>query len=249
MRFLIPVCLAAIGLAVAATPSIPAAAAAVESAAAKATTPPPISKFVERDAFEQLKISPTGEYFAASVPVDDKSVLVIMRRADMKRTAIVNVSSRTFIEDFWWVNDERVVVTLSEKHGAFDQRYGTGEIFATDADGKNQNLLIGWRRGEQSVNSRIKAKKQEFIAGDMVDTLLEDDDHVLVAVTPLTKGEEPYTTLDRMHVRTGTRSIIARAPVRNARFLVDHKGVARFAQGAGADLNSRLYYRTGADAQ
>ncbi len=208
-----------------------------------------VAKFVERDAFEQLKISPSGEYLAASVPIEDKSVLVIMRRADMTRTAVVNVKSRTFIEDFWWVNDERVLITFSEKHGAFDRRYRTGEIFATDANGKNQSLLIGWRRGEQAVNSRIKSKRQEFIAGDMVDTLRDEDDHVLVAVTPLTAGEEPYTTLERLHVRTGARSVVARAPVRNGQFLVDHAGVARFAAGAGADLNSRLFYRSGPDAQ
>ena len=225
-----------------------AADTAPEPPSAAVAKPASVEQYVKVDTFEQLKISPTGEYLAASAPIDDKTVLVILRRSDLKRMSVVNVASRTQVEDFWWVNDTRVLLTLSEQNGAFDQRYATGEIFGTDVDGKNQSLLVGWRRGEQSVNSRIKARKREFIAGDMVDTLPGDDDHVLIAVTPLTKGEEPYTTLDRMHVRSGARTVIARAPVRNANFVVDHAGVARFASGAGADLNSKLYYRPGDDA-
>ncbi len=239
--------LAAVALAFAA-----ATATAAEETAKPASAPakpPSVEQFIKLDAFEQLKISPGGEYLAASVPIDDKTVLVILRRSDMQRMSVLNVVSGTHVEDFWWVNDRRVLLTLSEKNGAFDQRYRTGEIFGTDVDGKDQGVLVGIRRGDMAVASRIKSRKRELIAGDMVDTLPRDDDHVLVAITSLTAGEEPYTTLERMHVRTGRRSVIARAPVRNAIFVVDHAGVARFAFGAGSDLASKLFYRSGDDAQ
>ncbi|MEO6065109.1 MAG: prolyl oligopeptidase family serine peptidase, partial [Lysobacterales bacterium] len=224
----------------------PVAESTVEASTLK---PASIAQYVKLDTFDDIKISPTGEYLAASAPIDDKTVLVILRRADMKRMTVLNVVTGVHVEDFWWVNDRRVLLTLSEKNGAFDQRYRTGEIFGTDVDGKEQGVLVGIRRGDMAVASRIKARKQEFIAGDMVDTLPRDDDHVLVAITSLTAGEEPYTTLDRMHVRTGRRSVIARAPVRNARFVVDHAGVARFAFGAGANLESKLYYRSRDNAE
>jgi len=225
-----------------------ARAAAEEAPKSAQPAPASVEQFVKLDAFEQLKISPTGEYLAASAPVGDKSVLIILRRRDMQRTGLMVLGSRTHVEDFWWVNDKRVLLTTSEKDGAFDTRYATGEIFGVDADGKDQSLLVGWRRGAQAVDSRIKSRKRELIGAFMVDDLPENDDYVLVSVVPFTAGEQPFTTLQKMHVRTGARSVIARAPVRRARFAVDHRGVARFASGAGVDLKSKLYYRTGDDA-
>lgn len=224
---------------------------AIAEEASKAARPAPatVAQFVKLDTFNQLKISPTGEYLAATAPVDDKTVLVIIRRSDMKQMSVTGVPSRSHVLDFWWVNDTRVLLTIAEKNGPFDQLYATGEIYGTDVDGKGQAILVGWRKGDMAVASRIKARKQELIAATMVDTLPADDDHVLVAVYSLTAGEEPFTTLQRMHVRTGARSVIARAPVRNASFIVDHKGAARFAQGAGSDHKSKLYYRSDADSQ
>ncbi len=225
-----------------------AQSSAGKSAAAVPAAPPSLEQFVKLDAFEQLKISPTGEYLAASAPVDDKSVLIILRRSDMKRTGLMVLGTRTHVEDFWWVNDDRVLLTTSEKNGPFDTRYATGEIFGMDADGKNQSLLVGWRRGNQAVDSRIKARKQEFIGAFMVDDLRDSDDHVLISVFPFTASEEPFTTLQKLHVRTGARSVIARAPVRRASFTVDHAGIARFASGAGIDRKLKLYYRANGDA-
>ncbi len=219
------------------------------SAAAAPTAPPSIEQFVKLDAFEDLKISPTGEYLAATAPVDNKTVLIILRRRDMVRTGLMVLGSRTHVYDFWWVNDNRVLLTTSEENGSVDTRYLTGEIYGLDADGKNQSLLVGIRSGSgDGAGTRIKSRKQELVAATMVDDLRHDDDHVLVAITPLTAGEEPFTKLDRMHVRTGARTTVARAPVRNAQFVVDGKGVARFAQGAGSDRNSKLFYRARGDA-
>lgn len=230
--------------------AVAAAEPAAKAGPAVAAQPLSIEKFVGLDVFNDLKISPTGEYLAASAPVENKTVLIILRRRDMARTGVMVLGSRTHVDDFWWVNDERVLLTTSEKNGSVDTRYSTGEIFGVDANGKNQSLLVGLRAGSgEGAGTRIKSRKQELVGATMVDDLRDDDDHVLVAITPFTAGEEPFTKLDRMHVRTGARTTVARAPVRNAQFVVDGKGVARFAQGAGSDRNSKLFYRAGDDAQ
>ena len=92
-------------------------------ASAAAAQPPSIRQFVGLDVFDDLKISPTGEYLAASAPVENKTVLVILRRRDMARTGLMVLGSRTHVDDFWWVNDERVLLTTSEKNGSVDTRY------------------------------------------------------------------------------------------------------------------------------
>ena len=41
---------------------------------------PPLADFLKRDAFGTMKISPTGEYIAATVPLSDRASLIILRR-------------------------------------------------------------------------------------------------------------------------------------------------------------------------
>jgi hypothetical protein len=54
--------------------------------AVSAAAPVDIAAFVKHDGFDEIKISPDGEYYAASVPGEDSSILIIVRRADNKPT-------------------------------------------------------------------------------------------------------------------------------------------------------------------
>ena len=52
-----------------------------------------------------------------------------------------------------------------------------------------------------------------------------------------------------MNVKTGSRTTIARAPIRSASFTADPQGVVRFASGANSDRRVKTYYRDGADSE
>src|SRR3546814_17332417 len=66
-----------------------------------------------------------------------------MRRAEKALTAKVQGDEHSDIGGFWWVSDERVVVSLAEKFGALDQKLPTGELFAINADSSAGMKLIG----------------------------------------------------------------------------------------------------------
>ncbi len=80
-----------------------------------------VGAFVKKDRFETIKISPTGEYYAASVPFNDRTALVILRRSDNKISATFSTGKNTHVSGFWWVNSERVLISMSEKFGSLDQ--------------------------------------------------------------------------------------------------------------------------------
>lgn len=48
--------------------------------AAQAATAVDIAPFIRNDGFEDLKLSPDGEYYAASALLDDRSVLLVIDR-------------------------------------------------------------------------------------------------------------------------------------------------------------------------
>lgn len=215
---------------------------------ASATTqaaPHNIADFIRDDRFVDVKISPKGTYVAATVPLtdDDKTVMVILKPGQKEPYGHVTLKEpNTHVAQFWWISDNRLLFTIGERAGGLEQPVSYGEIWGTNADGSKQGIVAGARASTSASRSGGKARA-ESVSIEMVDTLIDDDDTVLVTVTPFASGEIPFTTLERMNVFTGTRKPVARAPVRGASFLTDLGGQARFASGINRDYKSMLYYR------
>lgn len=206
-----------------------------------------VQAYVKKDRFKTIKISPTGEYFAATVPMEDRTALIIGRRADMKTTATLQFGKNSDILDLRWVNSERVVLSMAEKLGELEEPQPTGELYAVNADGGRAENLVGYRVESRGAGTRIQPKKVEAVAAFLVDDLPGDDENVIISVSPF--NADPYTRAEKMQVYSGRRDVVARVPVRNARFKTDHQGVVRFARGSGSDNVSKLYYRDDADTE
>ena len=143
-----------------------------------------LDPFIKKDTFRSISISPTGEYYAATVPDEDKTFLVIMRRADNKVTGTFALGKNTHVEAFEWVNPERVLISTSEKFGQLDKPQWTGELYAMNADGGKAELLVGARAQGEGLGSNIRSKKSEMVAAFVVDSLPGDDKNVLVSIAP-----------------------------------------------------------------
>ncbi|PWF13524.1 alpha/beta hydrolase family protein [Xanthomonas citri] len=105
-------------------------------------------------------------------------------------------------------------------------------------------MLVGYRARGTGLGTNIKVKKTEAVAAFLTDPLPDDDRSVIVAIWPMS-GQDPYTRAEKLDVTTGRRLPLARAPIQRASFTTDHHGQVRFAQGAGSDNVSKLYYRKG----
>ncbi len=204
-----------------------------------------LGKYVRKDDFNDIKISPSGKYYAATVPLEDKTVLVIFTRDGLKRTGAFVPVRNAHVNTFEWVNDERVLIGIAEKFGMLDQPQPTGEIFAINASGGQAGLLVGFRVQGAGAGTRIQPKKVEAVAAFLTDTLPDDDRYAVISVWPLI-GDEPFTRADKLDVLTGRRTTLARAPVRRASFVTDNNGEVRLAYGADFDNASKLYYREAA---
>lgn len=207
-----------------------------------------LTRYVRSDTFNEIKISPRGDYYAATVPLDngERTALVITNRGSNSVSATFVLGKHTHVAGFAWVNPERVLLSMAEKFGALDQPQLTGELYALNADGTQVELLVGQRVRGAGLGTRIQPKKVERVAAFLVDDLLDDDQNVIISVSPFNK--DPYTRAELLDVYSGRRIQIASAPVRRASFVTDNQGVVRFAVGADTDNRQRLYYRPGSDA-
>jgi dipeptidyl aminopeptidase/acylaminoacyl peptidase len=206
-----------------------------------------VAAFVKKDSFETIKISPTGEYYAASVPFEDSTALVVLRRSDNKIVSTFNAGKNTHVAGFLWVNPERVLISMAEKFGSLDKPQLTGELYAIDTHGGKSDILVGWRVHGAGPGTKIQPKKVEAVAAFLIDALPDDDKNVLITVWP--NARDPFTRAERMDVDTGRRIPVARAPVRNARFFADNSGIVRFALGVDVGNSVKLYYRDGEGAE
>ena len=193
-----------------------------------------LEPFLKRDVLQTLKISPTGTYYAMTVPLEDQTVLAVVRRADQSVTAKISAGSDNVISNVWWVSDERVVVSVAKKYGSRDQPYPTGELWATNADGTARRQIFA-RYGLDGNDLQPRAAY-------LIDTLPDDPRKVLVGMYALDTST-PSTRVERLDVVTGSMDTVATAPVRRARFVVDPARRVRFALGAGDDNVSKLYHR------
>lgn len=201
-----------------------------------------VDAFIRKDKFTDIKLSPTGEYVAAAVPLEDRTALAILRLADGTVTGRFVLGRNTHVADFDWVNAERVVIGLEEKFGQLDDPRPTGELYAINADGSRAEILMGFRVDDGGLGTLIKPKKAEAAAGFLADGLRNDRDNIVISVWPF-GVDEPFTRAERMDAYSGRRTTLAKAPVQRAEFTTDNAGEVRFAQGAGTDNVNRLHYR------
>jgi len=203
-----------------------------------------VAAYTRRDQFTDLKISPDGRYLAATIPMDDRSVLAVIERGTNKLTGTFKMPRDNFIADFEWVGPERVVLSAAEKFGSLDEPQYTGELFAMNADGGKAEMLVGYRTQDGGLGTTIKPKKgNDKIWAYLIPTPVSDGRSALIAAQPY--SSDPYSTAERIDAFTGRLKRVAIAPMRNARFASDNQGVVRFTWGSNSDNIRHLYYRTG----
>jgi dipeptidyl aminopeptidase/acylaminoacyl peptidase len=196
------------------------------SAQSPTLSPVDVAPFVRKDTYTEVKISPKGDYLAVTAPLEDRTVLVVLRRSDMKPTAKIQGGKDSVVYDFWWANDERIVASMAEKYGRDDKPFANGELYAVNADGSRALSLTG---------------PAFYTFARMFDPLRDDDRSVLISATPY--GDNTKPVLEKLDIYDGKRSPVAASPVGNADFVTDRDGTARFADGFAKDNARQLYYR------
>lgn len=200
-----------------------------------------LDKFLRRDSFTDLKLSPNGDYYAATVPLEKSTAVAILRVDDGQIVGRFVPPENNHARRFDWVSGDRVLIELGQKLGSLDEPRPTGELYSLRANTTSGELLVGYRVTGGHTGTRISGKKAEAVAAFLTDDLPDDDKNVLIAVSSF--NGDPYTRLERMDVGSGRRIPVTRSPVQRAAFTTDHEGQARFALGAGSDNANKLYYR------
>lgn len=204
-----------------------------------------VASYIGKSEFGDAILSPTGEYMAVTLPLEETTALAVIRLSDKQVTGGGTLGKNRHVHEVWWANDSRLLFTSAQKIGLLDEPRPTGNMYTLAAESTSAEILVGQSVNVTSGGTRLRGKTTERIWADMVDPLPGDDDHVLIAVGGFT--DAPMTRVERMHVTSGRRIPVTRAPVRNASFLADHAGEVRVAWGTNRYDAMQTYVRDGVE--
>lgn len=182
----------------------------------------PVSDFYKLHSFDTIKISPSGEYLAATVPQENKTVLVILRMSDMKMTGNVVLQDKAHVTSFFWVNNTRVLFYTALKQGRLASPQGAPGIYGVNVDGSKQGMVH---------------------PAYIISTLVQDDDNVMIRSRQ--SNHKGGGSAQRMNVMTGIKNgPVTFAPEQNCDLEANTVGDVHFADCAySQQITQRLFYK------
>ena len=215
---------------------------------AMAAEPPvPIADFVRFGNFSAPAMSPDGKYLVvtqrtAKEPRDEYAT-VVYELAGMKVVSAVRAGQVGDIP--WrhtWVSDTRFVTSLAKEFGSVGQPWLTGELLASNVDGRGNAYLYGFRRMTSRTSGSFGTLTNDEGYGRVAQVPRSGEAHVLLSENPWAWGATARTSrlYDIDTVSTGRRTV-TEINQPGFRFVVDAGGKPRFAYGADDDAEYAVF--------
>jgi dipeptidyl aminopeptidase/acylaminoacyl peptidase len=163
--------------------------------------------FTKRPEAWEVSISPSGEYIAMAVPTPDGSEtrLEVLKIATGK-SQVLRFGPQEHVSDIVWTADDQIVVSRAESQPMKARPSTMGELYTTDVNGKNQDVLFGYVPDHYEKRGKRKDHGWSTIA----DVLTSEPGMALVDFECWDCGDEPDTVIFKVDTRTGERHEIER---------------------------------------
>ncbi|GLS83592.1 alpha/beta hydrolase family protein [Paraferrimonas haliotis] len=168
-----------------------------------------LSDFAKHPMFSGIKISPSGDYYAAKYPQGDEDFLAIMSAKDFKILCRFTLEDKQSVGSFYWASDERVVFNEIQKYGQYAQPFLSGNLYAGNADCSQRKVIFG-----------PKSKEQQAAVASIVDLMIEDDKNILISSN---FARRQYANLYRLDTFSGRLKLVEKADFANASLTLDHE--------------------------
>ena len=120
---------------------------ALLAAPARAAEPVPLADFFRNPTVTSLALSPNGQHVAAAMAggPQGRRRLVVLNLEDLSTSKLLASFGDADVQTIHWVNDERLVFTLTDAQSAFAGQTGEG-LYAVDRDGRQPPRRLIKRR-------------------------------------------------------------------------------------------------------
>ena len=216
-----------------------------------------VEDFVKLPSSRDAKISPDGKHLSLVLRQEGEDVLAILDLATREAIGSFRVSGKNrAVGSVTWVNDERLVYTVTESYAWNKRRFSNGELIGVNVDGKKHKLIFGYRSRESTLNTKIRKNKANNGNQEIIDLLENDDKHILIAFYPWRliantwhNNPDAETLIYKLNVYTGKTKKVEVLPYANAKAITDNQGNVRFAVAIDDSNNQVISYKPEADSE
>jgi dipeptidyl aminopeptidase/acylaminoacyl peptidase len=202
---------------------------------------PPIEHFFENAAFSGARLSPDARSLAAKIGRAGRRDALAVIDLATRRARVVAEFSDADIGQFQWVNNERLLYDVGDKHAAQgDTIYGRG-LYAVDRDGGRYRQLA--RRGAGRISERTVASMLDFNVAMLDQHGAQDSPYVYVKRYTYENQDLRHVDLLRLDTVSGRATTVPR-PAGAQEWLLDQHGEPRIVTSLERD-QAALYVRDG----
>ncbi|KRE88521.1 prolyl oligopeptidase [Frateuria sp. Soil773] len=201
----------------------------------------PVQDFARRPQLSMPRLSPDGQHLAVRMDDNDNGThaLVVFGIADMSRpVSMLRMPKYELPANIVWVSPTRLVVEKGKELGSIDKPALTGEIIATDIDGKHQDYLYGF---ESKYGTRAATRATDRGWGFYDGAPETANGHFYMAAHSWDNSE--HSTLYDVDAAKNTRHLIGDIGVGGLNFMVGADGRAHYAYGRNEDYEYVVYHQ------
>jgi dipeptidyl aminopeptidase/acylaminoacyl peptidase len=200
------------------------------------------AQLAAEDIYQGAKISPDGKKLGMIIVKDGRRKLAVVKSSDFRPIGGVDFGDKQEVGNFYWANNERLVIEVWVNEPWDDRARFYGELYAIDYNGKRGEMIYGSRAGASSVGSKIKKKVSIVGWAEVINLLPDDEDNILISSQPQSSNGDRIATVHKLDIYSGKLSgIVAGGPVPAASFIADNKGDVKIAYGLDRDFTRRIY--------
>ena len=199
----------------------------------------PAEDFTKRPEAWGVSLSPSGKHVALAVPtVDGMETRLEVVDIATGKSQVMRFGRQQHVSDIVWTADDQLVVARAELEPMKAKPVTRGELYSTDINAKNQDVLFGYV--PDIAGKRGKRKDQGW--SSVAKVLTNEPGMALVDFTCWDCGEEPDTVIFKVDTRTGSRQEVERGG-QLASYQFDQAGKARLRTTWDANDEPVLHYR------
>ncbi len=205
--------------------------------------------FAKEPEYQGATLSPTGAYVAVTTPFEDRRALSLIKLSGDYERSIIKFdvgpdprSGEIVVPQPFepvWTDDNRIMVSKAQDYGRYGNLIATGDIYAADADAKNQTQLFGYLPDRGNVRSRMKDEGSPEFLGVVPGSKGE----AIYSFFPWSQGNsQRVTSVFRVNTYNGIREQVATfKDIGYYNISIDNTGAPRVA--TTRDLNAMQVVR------
>ena len=172
----------------------------------------PLRKFFEHRQFTNIKLSPDAKHMAFTYEHETEVRLAVMESKDGNILSHFTFGENMHVQDFFWANDERVVMAVGKVTGYLDNDGRPTNLYAANIDGSQRREIFEMASSRYALLSRLP----------------KDDRHILIAKYHWADGGKGK--VHRLNIYNGNLDYTAEEPPGDVRALeADIEGRVRMA--------------------